>query len=136
QMKALSIRSPWWWYILHGGKDIENRDWATGFRGRVWIHAGKWWKGDEVLEDIRYIADEILEPGTQAWANPPLLSDLMPWRGCIVGSVEIVDCRSSHNSRWFFGKYGFVLRNPIVLAEPRLTKGALGFFDVPNEATQ
>ena len=38
-MKALSIRQPWAWLILHGGKDIENRTWATKLRGRVLIHA-------------------------------------------------------------------------------------------------
>ena len=39
-MKALSVRAPWWWYIIHGYKDIENREWKTQFRGRVLIHAG------------------------------------------------------------------------------------------------
>mgnify|MGYP006363525131 CR=1 FL=1 len=34
-MKALSIRAPWWWAILYAGKDIENREWATRFRGPV-----------------------------------------------------------------------------------------------------
>lgn len=34
-MIALSIRQPWAWHILHSGKDIENRDWPTKFRGRV-----------------------------------------------------------------------------------------------------
>ncbi len=40
-MIALSIRQPWAWHILHSGKDIENRDWPTRFRGRVLIHASK-----------------------------------------------------------------------------------------------
>lgn len=40
-MKALSIRQPWAWMILHAGKDIENREWPTRFRGRVLIHASK-----------------------------------------------------------------------------------------------
>ena len=34
-MKALSIRQPWSWLILHGGKDIENRSWRTNVRGPV-----------------------------------------------------------------------------------------------------
>lgn len=25
-MKAISVRQPWAWLIIHGGKDIENRD--------------------------------------------------------------------------------------------------------------
>jgi hypothetical protein len=42
-MRALSIRQPWAWAILHAGKDIENRDWKPGnparrFRGSFLIH--------------------------------------------------------------------------------------------------
>ena len=37
-MKALSVRAPWWWAILHG-KPVENRDWYTRVRGRVALHA-------------------------------------------------------------------------------------------------
>jgi hypothetical protein len=46
-MKALSIRQPWAWLILHAGKDIENRDWPTRFRGRFLIHAAKGMTRDE-----------------------------------------------------------------------------------------
>jgi len=38
-MKALSVRQPWAWLIVNAYKDIENRDWATKLRGRIWIHA-------------------------------------------------------------------------------------------------
>ena len=40
-MKVLSVRQPWAWAIIHGGKDVENRNWDTKFRGRLAIHAGK-----------------------------------------------------------------------------------------------
>jgi hypothetical protein len=46
-MKALSIRQPWAWLILNAGKDIENRDWPTHFRGRFLIHASKGMTHDE-----------------------------------------------------------------------------------------
>lgn len=127
-MKALSVRSPWWWYILNGGKDIENREWRTNFRGRVLLHASKWWRGDDVLEDQREIHSQIVEPQT---IITPRLSDMQPWCGHLVGTVEIVDCVSQHNSRWFFGSYGFVLRGPVEF-RPIPFKGALGFFDVPD----
>ena len=52
-MKALSIRSPWWWFILHGGgKDMENRDWSTNYRGRVLIHASSWWQEAAIDNDL------------------------------------------------------------------------------------
>lgn len=38
-MKALSIRQPWAWLILHGGKDMENRSRRTHMRGRICVHA-------------------------------------------------------------------------------------------------
>ncbi|MNQ62267.1 ASCH domain protein [compost metagenome] len=40
-MKALSIRQPWAWLIIHGGKDVENRSWHTKHRGRFLVHAAK-----------------------------------------------------------------------------------------------
>ena len=40
-MKAISIRQPWAWLIVHGYKDVENRTWATKYRGPILIHAGK-----------------------------------------------------------------------------------------------
>jgi hypothetical protein len=47
--------------------------------------------------------------------------------------VEIVDCVKRSESKWFFGEYGFVLRNPIALPfTPH--RGQLGFFDVPDGA--
>src|ERR1051326_1498970 len=45
-VKALSVRQPWAWLIIYGGKDIENRDWPTSHRGPTLIHAGKQWDID------------------------------------------------------------------------------------------
>lgn len=47
--------------------------------------------------------------------------------GGIVGMVEITDCVSTSQSSWFYGQYGFVLRNPVAL-DFIPCKGALGFF--------
>lgn len=55
-MKALSIKQPWASLIAHGIKDIENRTWATKYRGKVLIHAsGTWFKypnSDSTLGDL------------------------------------------------------------------------------------
>lgn len=61
---------------------------------------------------------------------------LLPARGCIVGSVEIVDCVTASPSPWFFGPVGFVLRDPVPLAQPVPCKGALGFFPVPGDVLE
>ena len=39
-MKALSINQPFGWAIAEGFKDIENRSWATNYRGEFYIHVG------------------------------------------------------------------------------------------------
>ena len=49
-MKALSIKQPWAWLICAGYKDIENRDWSTKFRGRIYVHAGL--SESEMTKDI------------------------------------------------------------------------------------
>lgn len=125
-MLALSIRQPWAWLILHGGKDIENRDWSTKVRGRILIHASKGMTGAEFALGV--------SSGMAAGADlraMPILSDIP--RGGIVGSVEIVDCVRAHPSPWFAGRYGFLLRDPQPL--PFLPwPGQLGFFDVPASA--
>jgi hypothetical protein len=39
-MRALTVRQPWAWAIFHG-KPVENRSWATKYRGDLLIHARK-----------------------------------------------------------------------------------------------
>ena len=122
-MKALSIRQPWAWLILQGGKDIENRSWPTKFRGRVLVHAAKGMtlkEYDEAVDIVKQINPQIIVPSL------PLQ------RGGIIGSVEIVDCVRQSESPWFFGPCGFVLRDPKLLPF-RPLKGALGFFNVSDE---
>jgi hypothetical protein len=129
-MKALSIRAPWWWFILHAGKDIENRDWPTRFRGRVYIHASKWWKLEDVTEDSE-TASRCYHAALCDLVTPDVtFRQMRDVGGHIVGSVEIVDCVSHSNSPWFCGEYGLVLRNPIALKTPIPYKGALGLFEV------
>lgn len=125
-MKALSIRQPWAWAIIHAGKDIENRAWSTSYRGPVLIHAAKGMtraQYEHCLHTIHYISvRHPFPPGLTLPAFEALE------RGGIVGKARIVDCVSSSQSPWFFGPYGFVLAD----VEPlpfRACRGSLGFFD-------
>ena len=97
-MKGLSVRAPWWWAILHG-KPVENRDWYTSQRGRIWLHASKWWNQGQVendLEDVEYMAEEdgLVLP-------PPQLGSMKALGGNLVGTVEIIDCVKDHPSAFF-----------------------------------
>lgn len=128
-MLALSIRQPWAWLIVHGGKDIENRDWKTNVRGRVLVHAAKGMTHDEW--ESAWIHAHGTGASPKAMAAGLTRENIE--RGGIIGSVEIVDCVTDSASHWFFGRYGFVLRNPQVLPFTPW-KGQLGFFDVPESA--
>lgn len=109
-IKALSIKQPYPHHIFHDGKDVENRDWPTRGRGWFIVHAGVS-KSELEMDDPREAA--------------------MP-RGGVVGMARIVDCVQSMESNWFFGRYGFVLRDafPLPLVPCR---GQLGFFNLDAE---
>lgn len=124
-MKALSIRQPWAWAIFHADKDVENRDWSTRLRGRIAIHAAKGCSEYEYADAV-----DVMQHIDPRIVVPPL-SELP--RGAIIGTVEIVDCVSRSGSPWFFGDYGFIMRNPIALPEPIECKGALGVWNVPED---
>lgn len=124
---ALSIRQPWAWLIIHGGKDIENRNWPTRFRGRLLVHASKGMTREEYRQCARFIvSDSRIAHLIQSL--PPM--EELP-KGGIVGSVDVIDCVTESGSPWFVGDYGFVLRKPRA-EEFFPIKGTLGFFRVPT----
>jgi len=127
-MPCLSIRQPWAWLIIHGFKDIENRDWATRFRGQVLVHAGK--------AMTRPYYDNVCSTLHTLGLLPPAMPSHEALRqqcGGIVGSVHITDCVRTHSSPWKEpDSHGFVLAH----AKPlpfHPWPGKLGFFNVPEE---
>lgn len=118
-MKAISVKQPWAWALFHG-KPVENRVWPTNFRGELLIHASK--NFDE--EGVEWIRNNFPELN---------LAGKVLRLGCIIGKVTMTDCVVSHPSPWFAGPYGFVFKDPIEFKKPIPFKGALKFFDVPDE---
>lgn len=122
-MRALSVRQPWAWLILFGGKDIENRTWRNARVGHTLIHAAKGMTLLEYEQASEFAAD--VAPNVVL----PALKDLP--RGGVVGSVTIVGCVGRSASRWFVGPYGFELEDarPLPFVPYR---GELGFFEIPD----
>ena len=131
-MMAISLRSPWWWFILHAGKNIENRDWSTRYRGPVLIHVSKWFNPDDVRDDFRYAKGCVRPQGRDL--PTVTLSDIRAMGGMLVGTCRIVDCIDRADPRsqspWFQGRYGFVLEDPKPLPQPIPWKGERGLFKV------
>lgn len=122
-MKALSIKQPWVWQIIHGGKDVENRTWTTKHRGRFLVHASKGLTGPMYWDVAKWCSDRGL-------SAPPGFADLQC--GGIVGMVDLVDCQRHSDSPWYMGEVAFVLANPVQLPFVPCA-GRLGFFDVPAD---
>lgn len=121
--KALTIRQPWAWLICKGYKDIENRDWFTKFRGRIYVHAGQS-RMTMTDNNVDYILKRLSENQASefesAYANMTF--------GAIIGEVDIADCVTESHSPWFSGKYGYKLANPVLYDNPIPCKGKLGIF--------
>ncbi len=116
-MKALSLRQPWAWLIVNGIKDIENRKWATRYRGHILVHASRT-IDEQALAELRPIV------AAQGMSIPEHLPT-----GGIVGEVTILDCVTTSKSPWFTGPYGFVLTDHKSLPfHP--CRGKLGLFDI------
>jgi hypothetical protein len=134
-MRILSVRAPWWPFIVTGLKPIENRGWSTSYRGPVLIHASKWWHDEEVIEDLEAAVDmHVAAGGTSAQVEDPLfdLTEMPKLAGHLVGLVDLWSCVRESDSPWFVGPVGFVLRNARRI-EPIPLRGERGLFPAPPD---
>lgn len=126
-MRILTVRQPWAWAIIHGGKDVENRgtNIAGDYRGPVAIHAGKGFD--------RLGRADIHTPGVAA-AIAAIAAAGFPnlQFGTIIGVVDLVGVHEAHpdcplESVWAAPTgWHLELRNPRPLHNPIPFKGALG----------
>lgn len=137
EWRALSLRPPWWWLMIHlppeHRKDIENRPPGfshKSFRGEFLIHSSDMSRAE--YDGARETA-RLLGVPTSLLETMPSFED-MPRRG-IVGRARIVDLIPPGDSgrRWHFPEsFGFVVTDarplPFVAC-----KGALGFWRVPAD---
>lgn len=135
-MKALSLRQPWAWLVVHAGKTIENRRWNTRFRGTFLIHAAKGMTFDEYAAAVAFAhatnagiivpKPELLERGGII-GRARLVSVIEP---CPAVPEEFVFARCEHP--WHIpDQFGFMLADVEAVPYVKLG-GALSFFDVPE----
>jgi hypothetical protein len=161
-VRILTVRQPWAWAIIHGGKDVENRvrNVAGDYRGPVAIHAGLTWDGSPY--DHRLIREahvRLRDAGDGLGLIDRERQHMDPGTGHILGVVDLVgshickshsgasdvpDCLDSETpfamtcSEWAEFTPGqtthhLVLRNPRPLTEPIPYRGALGLRTLPTE---
>ena len=137
-MRALTVRQPWAWAIIHGGKDVENRtrNLAGAHRGPIAIHAGKTWAAGAVEWMLTALGIRV----------PACLAS-----GAIIGVVELVDVHRAHTAECSDDPWGrcsewaewsdldnpvichLVLANPRPLAKPIPWRGRQGLWNLPDD---
>lgn len=140
-MRALSIRAPWWFFVLHAGKRIENRSWKHGPRfmlGQTFLlHSSSWWNLEDFADDFEAGKDMARE---EDWARVKAMSGPLTPRifkdggGKIVGRARLADLhRGEMADPWAVpDALHLVLADVETIADPIPFKGALGFFEVPD----
>lgn len=111
ELACITLHSHWAAAIFQLGKDVENRNWSTPYRGPLAIHAGKSF-------DALICAELGLDPDKVR-------------RGFILGTVELVDIVRNSPSRWAeAGAYHWILADPKLFEHPVMHRGKLGLHRV------
>ena len=121
EMKILSVRQPWAYLIVLGKKDVENRQRGTKYKGRLAIHATRTIASEEELHNVFEEYGVTIKPDKLFYS-------------AIIGSVDLVDCVTESDSKWFDGTFGLVMRKAKAYKKPVPTKGQLGMFTRPDLA--
>ena len=134
-MKALSIRQPWAWLIVHGYKTLENRTWKLPeamIGQRIVVHAGL--KMGPGLDKV-WIMDRLSAYGRNMFIHAENTGSFH--LGALVGEVEIVRRFVARidppSPKWYMGPEAFWLHAARPYETPIPYPGHLGFFDIPEE---
>lgn len=135
--KVLSVRQPYASLLVSGVKDVENRSRRTNFRGTVLIHASA--KMHDIMNQlptkIFLLGTSPVEQHVMKMAKDVVKENLF---GCIIGSVDIVDCVQNHPSEWAEkGQWHWVCANAKKFEHPiRYVKGKLGIWEWEGEINE
>lgn len=129
-MKAITLRTPNAWAVIHADKDVENRTRRTHHRGQLYIHAGRTWSNGGIIA-LKARGISVGQAHTTA--------------GMVIGTVDLVDCHHAADcktedslcSSWALpDHWHWVLTNPQPLKEPFPAGGQLGLWNLSEEAGQ
>ena len=145
-MKCLSLTNPFGPLIVLGKKSVETRGWKTHWRGQLAIHASKGFPGEaKRFCESRMVCQalgwqECPSPLTQEWLDDMKHKIKALPLGCVIGTVNLVDCVRVESIReklpeqelafgnYDDGRYAWILEDPKPL--PHIpAKGALGLWE-------
>jgi hypothetical protein len=139
-MRALTVRQPWAWAIIHGGKDVENRtrNIAGAYRGPIAIHAGL----------APFEQHNMASEAHKAAHGSEVPTEIV--FGAVIGVVDLVEVHHADKDglhcsglgdrdAWWCSPWADVaawhlrLSNPRRLAKPIPAKGRLGLWTLPDD---
>lgn len=145
-MRAMTVRQPYAWAIMHGGKTVENRsrNIAGSYRGPIAITSSRGADVDALADPGIVIAvtlRKLFGPDDCMASNSP--------PGAILGVVDLVDVhlsdvyaevfdlhheRSGQCSPWALqDSWHLMLANPRPLPTPIPVRGRLGLWTLPDD---
>lgn len=123
-MRALSLQQYWLYAITDLDKRIENRSWPpphSVLGKRIALHASarpEWGSREHIIR-----------------MSGKLIPKDVP-TGAIIGSAIVKGFTKASPDKWFFGPYGWYLREVHKLDEPIPIKGMLGCWTVPADIAE
>ena len=125
-MRALTLWQPWAWAVASGIKRVENRKWephAKMLGQRIAIHASmKWDKTSDAMLRRLLHAEEPAAPTRAECLHGVILGTAVI--DCVVTKSDDAErIAGPHQKRWFFGPYGWILRDIQMLVVPIACRG-------------
>lgn len=139
-LRVITVRQPWAWALIHGGKDVENRvrNIAGSYRGPLAIHAAladadsaPEWVWMAAAADTRTLV--LREPGKSLARWQP--------RGAVIGVVNLWAVHEADHAccpdrgvppfgtKWAMAEHWHLcVSNPIAFADPIPASGQLGLW--------
>jgi hypothetical protein len=111
-MKALVVKQPLAWCVVHGVFDSIARDWGTGYRGRVYVYASEHDLPPAFYSVLKLIGEEAY---TEVIAK--MQGDIR--KGAVIGEVDIVGSEGLGD-----GLYQLKLASPAAYDKPVSLDGA------------
>jgi hypothetical protein len=147
--RALTIRQPWAFAVVHGGKLTENRSRPIRYRGPLFIHAGSRGRWDPAGE-----RSPLVQAAWRRWTatldDPAARAEpltrrttLIPF-GAVTAVAQLAGCHETDSTALFCscspwaaaGSHHWELADVRPLAEPIPQRGFLGLWRVPDQVQQ
>jgi hypothetical protein len=90
-MKAITILQPWASLIACGAKKIETRSWATKYRGKIAIHAGKGTENISLCKQQIFWSNLWTYEMAAAYTLQQRINNFLPL-GAVIAIADLTDC--------------------------------------------